>query len=126
MCPYQKFDSLLAVLRTSGLFGSVAIHDVRSAPGRETEDVERDTLDRVRQTPEGNEPIMSYYGSDVDAAEADSSFDDPTDALEANGAADDPDGDLGDGAADPRKRRIRDLDPSDLDHLRARRTAKGI
>lgn len=69
---------------------------------------------------------MSYYGSDVDAAEADSSFDDPTDALEANGAADDPDGDLGDGAADLRKRRIRDLDPSDLDRLRARRTAKGI
>ena len=58
---------------------------------------------------------MTYYDNGLDTAEA--SFDDPTDELEANGAADDPDGDLGDGAVDPRKRKKL---PTDFEPARAR------
>lgn len=55
---------------------------------------------------------MSYYGAD-ESAEAEASFDDPTAELEAQGEADDPEGDLGDGATDPRKRRkVHEIDPS--------------
>ena len=73
---------------------SVTIHDVRSGPTRETDDVKRDTLattarreraatlTRARQFQTRNEHTMSYYGTDLDTAEA--SFDDPTDELEAN------------------------------------------
>jgi hypothetical protein len=46
---------------------------------------------------------MSYYGNDIDATE--SSFDDPSAELESQAEADDPNGDLGDGAFDPRKRK---------------------
>ena len=56
---------------------------------------------------------MSYYGNDLDTAEAEASFDDPTAELEAGAQADDPEGDLGDGAFDPRKRRkVHEIDPS--------------
>ena len=82
-------------LRTIGPSSSVPIHEARSAPAGETEGVERVTLDRGRQSPEGNEPTMSYYGTDIEATEA--SFDDPTAELEANAEADSPEADLGDG-----------------------------
>ena len=48
---------------------------------------------------------MSYYGTDTDIAEAEASFDDPSAELESQAEADDPNGDLGDGAFDPRKRK---------------------
>ena len=54
---------------------------------------------------------MSYYGSDLETGEA--SFDDPSAELEIQAEADDPEGDLGDGAFDPRKRRrVHEIDPS--------------
>jgi hypothetical protein len=62
---------------------------------------------------------MSYYGSDLDTAEA--SFDDPTAELEIQAEADDPEGDLGDGAAQGAKRRkLRSLEGVDADLIRSR------
>ena len=55
---------------------------------------------------------MSYYSSDIEAAEADASFDDPTAELETHAEADDPDGDLGDGAFERKRRKVQELDPS--------------
>ena len=56
---------------------------------------------------------MSYYGADIETAEAEASFDDPTAELEIQAEADDPEGDLGDGAVDPRKRRkLQEVDPA--------------
>jgi hypothetical protein len=60
---------------------------------------------------------MSYYGSDIEAAEAESSFDDPSAELESQAEADDPEGDLGDGALDPRKRKRL---PTDYEPARVR------
>ena len=65
---------------------------------------------------------MTYYGNDVDTTE--SSFEDPTAELEAGAQADDPEGDLGDGLR--RRKQVAELADLDLDHMRARRTAKGI
>jgi hypothetical protein len=64
---------------------------------------------------------MSYYGNDLETAE--SSFDDPTAELEAGAQADDPEGDLGDGL---RRKGLAELEGADLDHIRARRIAKGM
>jgi len=55
---------------------------------------------------------MSYYGSDVEAAESDASFDDPTADLEIQAEADDPEGDLGDGAFERKRGKVHELDPS--------------
>lgn len=64
---------------------------------------------------------MSYYGADLDTAEAEASFDDPTDELEIQAGSDDPDADLGDSAADLRKRRkVHEIDPSLVRTIRGR------
>lgn len=64
---------------------------------------------------------MSYYGADIDIADTESAYDDPTDELEANAEADDPEGDLGDGRARRRVRSISDLPPSVREELIRRR-----
>jgi hypothetical protein len=64
---------------------------------------------------------VSYYGTDMDTAEA--SFDDPTAELEAGAEADDPEEGLGDGFDGRHRKRARSLE--NVDFIRTR-TAKGI